>query len=163
VDAGFSALSIETLTAQGQSSGELLVEVTRQHRCELSSIRLHELYFETLVPGGSTQAGPLLQAVVARNFQGSPAWKHNFIEKALTRGIGWAVTMFQPESGLLLNHWISGNEPDPALANCKPVLALDMWEHAYILDYPPGERIRYTESFLQNVNWEVIEDRLRDI
>jgi Fe-Mn family superoxide dismutase len=124
---------------------------------------LHELYFETLAQGLACKKSSLFNEIAAQNFQDGPEWKNNFIETALRRGIGWAVTLFEPETRRLFNHWIVGDEPDPALDRFKPVLVLDMWEHAYILDYTPSERLNYIGAFFQNINWGVIENRLKEV
>jgi Fe-Mn family superoxide dismutase len=77
---------------------------------------------------------------------------------ASMRGIGWAVCYEDPETGLIINQWI--NEHDVGHpAGLKPLLILDVFEHAYMTDYGI-KRVDYLTAFFNNVKWEVVEQRL---
>ena len=63
---------------------------------------------------------------------------------------------YDKKTGQLLNHWVDEQHVGH-LVSTSPILALDMWEHAYVYDYPTSEKKKYIESFFENLNWEVIE------
>jgi len=75
------------------------------------------------------------------------------------RGVGWAICYHDPSSGRLSNHWITLHETGN-VAGYNPILVMDVWEHAFLLDYKPSEREKYIEAFFFNINWDTIEDRL---
>ena len=79
---------------------------------------------------------------------------------ALTRGVGWSILYFDKASNKLIISWIDEQQIGH-LAGCSIVLALDMWEHSYYLDYTPAEKKKYIEAFFENLNWEVIEENFR--
>jgi len=64
-----------------------------------------------------------------------------------------------PHSGRLSNHWISLHE-NGNVAGFTPALVMDVWEHAYLLDYKPSERASYIEAFFSNIDWKSVEKRL---
>ena len=75
------------------------------------------------------------------------------------RGVGWAICYQDPTTRRLSNHWITLHEVGN-VAGFVPVIVMDVWEHAFILDYAPAERPRYIEAFLGSVAWNVVERRL---
>jgi Fe-Mn family superoxide dismutase len=75
------------------------------------------------------------------------------------RGVGWAICYQNPQNRLLSNHWVSLHEYGN-LAGFQPVLVMDVREHASLLDFEPSERGKYIESFLSNVDWNVVAKRL---
>ena len=74
----------------------------------------------------------------------------------MTRGIGWAVLWYDTKDKRLLASWVDEQHLGQ-LNGCEMILALDMWEHAYITDYQPSEKKQYIEDFFVNVNWEIAE------
>ena len=76
------------------------------------------------------------------------------------RGVGWAITYQNPVNGRLSNHWISLHETGN-VAVFDPILVMDVWEHAYLLDYKPAERPKYIEAFFSNIDWSIVEKRLK--
>jgi Fe-Mn family superoxide dismutase len=75
------------------------------------------------------------------------------------RGVGWAICYENPANGALSNHWITLHETGN-VAGFNPVLVMDVWEHAYLLDYKPADRPKYIEAFLSNVDWARADKRL---
>jgi Fe-Mn family superoxide dismutase len=73
--------------------------------------------------------------------------------------VGWAVCYLNPVSGRLSNRWISLHEHG-AMVGLVPILVMDVWEHAYMLDYKPAERGAYIEAFCSNIDWKAVESRL---
>lgn len=78
----------------------------------------------------------------------------------MTRGIGWAMLYYDKETDNLLTQWVD-EQHIGHLVSTSPILALDMWEHSYYLDYTPAEKKKYIESFFANLNWEVIEENYK--
>jgi Fe-Mn family superoxide dismutase len=87
-------------------------------------------------------------------------WKADFAGVGKMRGVGWAICYQDPTNEQLSNHWVSLHEIGN-VAGYIPVLVMDVWEHAFLLDYKPADRSRYIEAFFANVNWTAIEERLR--
>jgi Fe-Mn family superoxide dismutase len=75
------------------------------------------------------------------------------------RGVGWAICFQDPSSGRLSNHWITLHEHGN-VAGFQPVLVMDVWEHAFLLDYSPSQRGEYIDAFFANVNWRVVDKRI---
>ena len=75
------------------------------------------------------------------------------------RGVGWAICYLNPHNGLLSNHWITMHETGN-IAGFLPILVMDAWEHAFILDYKPSERGRYIDAFFSNIDWKAVDERL---
>ena len=124
---------------------------------ELDGMFLHEYYFDNL---GKTDApssdSPLAQKIV-KDFGSFDAWKDDFIATGSIRGIGWVVAYTDPKDGRLVNQWI--NEHDVGhLAGGKPLLIMDVFEHAYITQYGL-DRAKYINAFFENINWKKVEER----
>ena len=78
----------------------------------------------------------------------------------MTRGVGWAILFYDKQSGQLLNQWVDEHHLGQ-LVSTSPILCLDMWEHAYLYDYPTSEKKKYIDAFFENLNWEVIEENFK--
>lgn len=111
---------------------------------------IHELYFDGLA-GGGEPGGPLAEAL-ARDFGSLARWKAEFAAtgKALGGGSGWVMLSYSPRDKRLINTWAADHTM--TLAGGRPILALDMYEHAYQMDY--GARApAYVDAFMQNIRW----------
>lgn len=125
---------------------------------EFDGMRLHEYYFDNLGGKKSLDPDSDLYGLIARDFGSFENWKKDFISTGMTRGIGYSVLYFDPEAGRLFNTWI--NEHDLGhLATGKPILIMDVFEHAYMPQYGL-DRAKYIEAFFKNINWEVVSSRL---
>jgi len=146
----------------GQDKMAAYSELTRRLGFEYNGMVLHEYYFENLKKGSATGPSPnsaFMNAVQASH--GSyEAWKADFVTIGKMRGVGWAVCYQNPVTGRLSNHWITLHE-EGNIAGFRPVLVMDVWEHAFLLDYKPAERPKYIDAFLANVDWQAVETRLR--
>ena len=132
-------------------------EIVRRFSFEYNGMRNHEIYFSSL-SGGATPLsdGPLKKKI--EETQGSfETWFTVFNMLAMTRGVGWAVMWYDKKANRLLNTWVDEQHLGQ-LSGCTPILALDMWEHAYVYDYPTSEKKKYVEAFFENLNWSVIEE-----
>lgn len=136
-------------------------ELTRRLGFEYNGMVLHEYYFGNLKKGGS--ADPPRHSVFAKSAEESfgsyDIWKADFMGVGKMRGVGWAICSANPSDGRLSNHWITLHETGN-VAGFVPVLVMDVWEHAFLLDYKPSERASYIEAFFSNMAWAVIDERL---
>ncbi|MGE0823765.1 MAG: superoxide dismutase [Candidatus Binatia bacterium] len=137
-------------------------ELTRRLGFEYNGMVLHEYYFGNLKKGGSADPNPnSALAKAAQESHGSyDSWKADFITIGKMRGVGWAVCYQNPASGRLSNHWISLHE-EGNVAGFSPILVMDVWEHAFLLDYKPAERPKYIDAFFANIDWQAVEGRLK--
>ncbi len=134
-------------------------EMQRRFGFEFDGMRNHEYYFEQLEDGPSAiEASGELHAQIERDFGSFDAWLARFKAIAMTRGIGWSVLYHDPLTGRLLNSWVDEQHLGH-LTGLKVILALDMWEHSYMLDYVPSEKKKYVEAFFSNLNWKKPEER----
>jgi Fe-Mn family superoxide dismutase len=136
-------------------------ELKRRLGFEYNGMVLHEYYFENLKSGGSGDpvATGLFRKATEDNFGSFETWKIDFTGVGKMRGVGWAMCYLNPNNGLITNHWITLHEIGN-VAGFVPILVMDAWEHAFILDYKPSERSAYIEAFFSNVDWKVVEERM---
>ena len=137
-------------------------ELTRRLGFEYNGMVLHEYYFDNLEKGGGTgdpDAGSQFVKAAETSFGSYDIWKADFVGIGKMRGVGWAICYENPANGRLSNHWITLHETGN-VAGFTPILVMDVWEHAYLLDYKPAERPKYIEAFFSNINWTTVGDRL---
>lgn len=138
-------------------------ELTRRLGFEYNGMVLHEYYFDNLKsgggPGDADQTTTFAKAAEA-SFGSYDIWKADFVGIGKMRGVGWAICYQNPSNGRISNHWISLHETGN-VAGFHPILVMDVWEHAYLLDYKPAERPKYIEAFFGNIDWATVEKRLR--
>jgi Fe-Mn family superoxide dismutase len=150
--------TLDGLLKDGKAGTPEYAELKRRLGWEFDGMRLHEYYFENL--GGKTpidQGGRLAQ-LLAKSFGTYENWEKDFKATGAMRGIGWAVLYQDPASGRLVNFWI--NEHDAGHpAGAKPILIMDVFEHAFMLDYGL-KRADYIGAFFSNINWQAVEQRL---
>lgn len=131
-------------------------ELTRRYGFEWNGMRLHEIYFAGLGGDGSI-AGALADAITAQ-YGSVDAWKAEVKAMAMMRGIGWVLLVNDRETKTLSNVWVSDHEVGH-LAGADVLFALDVWEHAYLVDYVPAQRADYVSAFFANLNWSAAEAR----
>ena len=138
-------------------------ELTRRLGFEYNGMVLHEYYFDNLKSGGGP-GDPAKTTQFARaadsGFGSYEIWKADFVGIGKMRGVGWAICYQNPANGRISNHWITLHETGN-IAGFDPILVMDVWEHAYLLDYKPAERPKYIEAFFANIDWATVEKRLR--
>lgn len=136
-------------------------EMKRRQGWEWDGMILHEYFFENLkANGGELPAGSLLASKLEEAFGSLDAWKQEFMTVCKMRGVGWAMLYQDPRTGKLNTFWASLHE-DGHPAGYRPILAIDIWEHAWTVDYKPTERAKYLEAVFQNIDWKVVESRLQ--
>ena len=121
---------------------------------------LHELYFASLGGDGRAVPEPMADAL-ARDFGSIDRWRREFVALAnsLDGGSGWVLLSWLPRAGRLVNHSIS--DGSQAVAGAITVLALDMYEHAYHLDFGPNT-VAYVATFMRNIDWNAVQGRYED-
>ena len=153
------------MLVRGQASGKSpgFAELTRRLGFEYNGMILHEYYFGNLRPGADPKptAESTLADALASSFGSIDVWRNDFQAIGEMRGVGWVILFQDPMTGRLTNHWITLHQ-DGVPAGFKPLLVMDVWEHAFMRDYRATERARYTEAFLRNIDWPVVETRLRE-
>jgi len=153
---------IEILTQmlkEGKVGTPEFAELRRRFGWEFNGMKLHEYYFENLGGKGILEKGGKLFKSISEDFGSYESWEKDFKATGSMRGIGWTVLYQDPATGKLINCWI--NEHDGGhLAGCAPILILDVFEHAFMIDYGL-KRADYVEAFFQNINWIAAEGRLR--
>ena len=139
-------------------------ELTRRLGFEFNGMVLHEYYFENMKARGAGEPSKAsdFRKRAEESFGSFDVWKADFTGVGKMRGVGWAITFQEPASGRLSNHWITMHETG-SVAGYRPVLVMDVWEHAFLLDYKPSERAKYVDAFFKNVDWSATERRIRDL
>lgn len=152
---------IEQYSQVDDESGKYSVmEITRRFSFEFGGMRNHEYYFASLEGGPKDlKEESELKKEIEKEFGSFEKWLTRFKTIAATRGVGWAMLYFDKKTGRLLNQWVDEHHLGQ-LATCEIVLALDMWEHAFVADYQPSGKKNYIEDFFENLNWQKIEENL---
>ena len=135
-------------------------ELNRRFGWEWNGMRLHELYFGNMTPkSGSAASGQAgLMKKIIKEFGSLEAFEKDFRAMAAMRGIGWVVLYFDREADRLFNVWI--NEHDTGhFTGCVPLLVMDVFEHAYMLDYGI-KRADYIETFMKSIDWKKVAERI---
>jgi Fe-Mn family superoxide dismutase len=150
--------AIDRLLKEGQTGNPEYAELKRRLGWEFNGMRLHEYYFENLGGrGGIDKAGKLHEKLI-ESFGSYEAWEKDFRATGTMRGIGWVALYQDISTGKLINFWI--NEHDAGHpAGWMPILIMDVFEHAFMIDYGL-KRADYIEAFFKNINWETVESRL---
>lgn len=150
---------IAEYSVDSEKNAYVLGELQRRFGFEFDGMRNHEYYFEQFEGGASDLPtdGKLIEAIV-KDFGSVEAALTRFKAIAMTRGIGWAIMYYDTETKRLLNAWVDEQHLGH-LTGLKVVVALDMWEHSYMLDYVPSEKKKYVDAFFKNINGKKIEER----
>jgi len=150
---------LATMLKEGKVGTPEYAELKRRVGFEFNGMRLHEYYFENLGGKGALDKSGKLAKKLAEDFGSYEVWERDFKGTGTMRGIGWAILYQDNVTGKLVNQWINEHETGH-LAGCIPILVMDVFEHAFITDYGL-KRADYIEAFFQNINWGVVESRLR--
>jgi Fe-Mn family superoxide dismutase len=150
--------ALAVMLREGKTATPEYAELKRRLGWEFDGMRLHELYFENL--GGKTRLAKtgVLGKLMETSFGSYEAWEQDFKATGSMRGIGWVVLYYDVASCQLCNNWI--NEHDTGhLVGCQPILVMDVFEHAYMIDYGL-KRVDYIGAFFKNINWSATEKRI---
>lgn len=138
-------------------------ELEERLKFERNGMNLHELYFDNLQNQKSgalsvPAADSLFMQQISSRFGSFEEWKKNFFEIGKKRGVGWVVCCVDSAEGLVSNHWISLHDLD-VIKDAKPILVMDVWEHAYLFDYDAKKKEEYITAFFANIDWATVVTR----
>ncbi|TSD05661.1 MAG: superoxide dismutase, Fe-Mn family [Parcubacteria group bacterium Greene0714_7] len=145
------------LKKDSEKNAYALAEVTRRIGFEWNGMRMHEHYFSQWEGTPAPIEGPLKDALAAQ-YGSYESWENEFKAVGMMRGIGWAMLSYDATTKNFLTHFVADHELGQ-LNDTKTILALDMWEHAYMVDYTPAEKKTYIEAFFKNLNGAVVQSR----
>lgn len=139
----------------------ILAELQRRFGFEFGGMRNHEYYFESL-SGGSKEINKeeKLYKAIEKEWGSFENFLMHFKFVAMTRGVGWSMLYYDKVYDKLMISWVD-EQHIGHLSGLSVILALDMWEHAYYLDYIPSEKKKYVEAFFENLNWEKVEENFK--
>lgn len=149
---------LEQLRREGKSSEPEYAELKRRFGWEWNGVRLHELYFENIGGNGDRTLAPKVLDSIKASFDSFEDFMTDLMSTAKMRGIGWVVTYYDPVEQMVINSWINEHN-ESHLAGLKPLIVIDVFEHAFMLDYGVN-RPDYVEKIIANLNWQVIESRI---
>ena len=144
---------------EGKHGTPEVAELNRRFGWEFNGMRLHEHYFENLAkePSAIAQNSVLLEKI-NKEWDSYEEWEKDFKSMGMMRGIGWVILYYDIIANRLFNVWI--NEHDVGhFAGAKPLLVMDVFEHAYMLDYGL-KRADYIEVFFKAIDWKIVSSRL---
>jgi len=146
-------------TPKDEANSYELTLLQRRFAYEHDGMTNHELFFEQFVggPGACAPDGPFLKQVT-KDFGSFDDFVACLKGVAMTRGVGWTMLYSCPDTGHLIPHWVDEHHVG-LLSGPKLILALDMWEHAFVYDYPTSEKKKYIEAFFANLSWIKVEAR----
>lgn len=151
---------LHELKGDPEKNAFLLGELQRRLGFEFDGMRNHEYFFASL-SGGKKEINPAgnLYQKIEKEWGSFDNFLGHFKFVATTRGIGWTILYLDKITDKLIITWVDEHHLGQ-LTGLSPILCLDMWEHAYVYDYPTSEKKKYIEVFFENLNWEVVEENL---
>lgn len=156
---------LNVLRSKGRASGRDLefAELTRRLGFEYNGMILHEYYFSNLRSGAAGDPAPtskIAQALL-ECFGSVAGWRTDFHAVGEMRGIGWVMLCEDPMTHRLTNYWVTLHQ-NGVPASFKPLLVMDVWEHAFMRDYKATDKCRYIDAFLRNIDWAIVNRRLSE-
>jgi len=143
----------------GKSGTIEWAEMKRRFAWEFNGMRLHELYFENLTSTATALSRQSrLFKKIEEDFGPYELWERGFKRTGEMRGIGWVILAFDPQTDRLFNAWMSEHDTG-LLVGTRPLLIMDVFEHAFLVDYGL-KRNEYVEAFFNVVDWRKVESRL---
>jgi superoxide dismutase, Fe-Mn family len=140
--------------------GFLINGLKREQLIATNSMVLHEVFFAGL--GDESEPDASLKEALVRDFGSYERWRDEFVAmgKALGGGSGWVLLTWSPRDRKLVNQWASDH--CHTLAGGVPILALDMYEHSYHIDYG-AKAANYVDIFMAAINWPAVQGALREV
>jgi len=148
------AEALNARSKDGKAMTPEYAELKRRFGWEFNGMRLHEYYFGNMIKGGKAiDKNSCLYKRIVEDFGSYENWENDFKAAGAMRGIGWAVLYYDAVAGRLFNTWI--NEHDIGhLCGASPVLVMDVFEHAFMIDYGL-KRADYIEAFFKAIDWTI--------
>jgi Fe-Mn family superoxide dismutase len=146
----------------GKGASPEFMDRRRRLGFEFNGMTLHEYYFGNLKADVALAEDSAFAKAIVKSFGSVEAWKADFANAGKSRGIGWAICAMDPLTGDVNNHFVQLHE-DGNVAGYHPVVVMDVWEHAYMVDHKAGGRPAYIEAFMSNIDWTKVEARVSDV
>lgn len=152
---------LHELKSDPEKNAYVMAELQRRFSFEFDGMRNHEYYFHSLEDGPQVLSdGSALKSAIEKDWGSFENFLAHFKFVAMTRGVGWAMLYFDKITDKLIISWVEEQHLGH-LTGLSPILTLDMWEHAYVYDYPTSEKKKYVEAFFENLNWQAIEQNFK--
>jgi len=152
---------LEALRLEGKASTFAYADRRRRFGFEFAGMALHEYYFANLKADVELNEESDFSVAVKEAFGSLQAWKEDFINTGKSRSIGWAICYMDSETGDINNHFVQLHE-EGNIPSFHPIVVMDVWEHAYMVDHKAGGRPDYINAVMSNINWETVERRYKD-
>lgn len=152
---------IENILEKTESGSVEYAELQRRFGWEWNGMRLHELYFGNMTnpsTGSGQEMDEGLKEKITEKYGSVERWREDFVATGAMRGIGWVIFAQDSSDGKLFTVWIDEHSTGH-LAGATPLLVMDVFEHAFILDYGL-KRAEYIEAFMKAIDWKAVEERL---
>ena len=151
--------ALSAMLKEGKTGTPEYAELKRRMGFEFDGMRLHEYYFENLGGTAPLDKSGKFARKVAEAFGNYEAWEQDFKATGSMRGIGWVVLYQDNITGTLFNQWINEHEVGH-FAGCTPLLIMDVFEHAFMIDYGL-KKADYIATFFKNIKWDVLDKRIK--
>lgn len=146
--------TLSAMAKEGKTGTPEYAELKRRFGWEFNGMRLHEYYFDNMTKGGKEiDKNTNLYKKIVADFGSYETWEKDFKATGAMRGIGWVILYYDGTEGRLFNTWI--NEHDVGhLSGAKPLIVMDVFEHAYMIDYQL-KKADYIEAFFKAIDWTI--------
>ncbi len=149
---------LEEMRAAGKSASLSYADRRRRFGFEYNGMVLHEYYFAQMKPGIAMDQAPGFKTSVTAQFGSAESWHEDLVAAAKSRGIGWAICYYDGTSGQINNHFVQMHE-DGNIGGFSPLVVVDVFEHAYMVDWKAMGRADYLAALHKNTDWTVVEAR----
>ncbi|MFH1644040.1 MAG: Fe-Mn family superoxide dismutase [bacterium] len=149
---------LKNLEEKGDGNSLLYADRKRRYGFEYNGMILHQYYFGNLKSNQKLTDESKLKKTIENQWGSFENWTQDFANTGKTRSIGWAILYLDPVTGNLTNHFIQ-EHGNGIIAGFVPILVMDIWEHAYMVDHKSGGRSDYIQAFMKNINWSKVEKR----
>lgn len=151
------------LMKDSEKNAHAISELMRRRSFEFGGMRLHEHYFAQWEQGmRALDVGSALGGALARQYGNIDYCLQEVRQVGMMRGPGWSLLYWDKEAGRFLVGF-SGEQHQGHFVTLPIILALDVWEHAYLLDYGAQGKAKYIDAFFKNLNWGVVEKRFENV
>ena len=147
------------MTADAEENSYTVSEVFRRFGFEFNGMRNHEHYFGALEGAQTQLKNCKLKELIEKKFSSVDNCMSVIKNIAKNmRGSGWIMMHYDKQNNDIVFNWVTNHEQGQ-LTSLQPLIAVDMWEHAYMVDYLPADKLEYVSSYLKAINWEVISEK----
>jgi Fe-Mn family superoxide dismutase len=150
---------IKAFSHDMENNAYAIAEMQRRLGFEFGGMRNHEYYFTQFEGGVESLKDGKLKEMMEAQWGSVENWYKEFVNIAMTRGVGWAMLYIDRTTNQLVHTWVDEQHLGQ-LADLDIVLALDMWEHSFMHDYLPSAKKDYVTAFFNNLNWDVVAGRI---